>query len=209
MLKNILYFLLSIAIFIGGTILYGALLNLREISLEDALKQKGIKSFGKVLIELDRKNFKLNLYSDSILVKSYRAVFGMNPKVKQFFSDEKATPVGLYKICGIIEEYKYYKFFRLNYPNKEDADILLKENKISKSERDAIVENIDSNICSIEKFDEKNAIGIHGVGKFNFIFKNIPFVYNWTNGSAALCDEDIDELSTFLKAGADVLIKNQ
>ena len=50
-------------------------------------------------------------------------------------------------------------------------------------------------------------IGIHGIGRLNYIFKNLPFVYNWTNGSIAMSDEDIDELYSVVKLGTKVVIK--
>jgi hypothetical protein len=50
-------------------------------------------------------------------------------------------------------------------------------------------------------------LGLHGIGKFNFIIKNLPFVFNWTNGSIALSDEDIDEIFSIVKVGTKVVIK--
>jgi hypothetical protein len=50
-------------------------------------------------------------------------------------------------------------------------------------------------------------IGIHGIGRLNSIFKNLPFVYNWTDGSIALSNESLDEILTVIKIGTPVVIK--
>ena len=50
-------------------------------------------------------------------------------------------------------------------------------------------------------------IGIHGIGELNYVFKNLPFVFNWTNGSIAMSNENIDELYSVIKIGTEVDIK--
>ena len=50
-------------------------------------------------------------------------------------------------------------------------------------------------------------IGIHGIGRLNSIFKNLPFVYNWTDGSIALSNEDLDEILTVINTGTNIVIK--
>lgn len=47
----------------------------------------------------------------------------------------------------------------------------------------------------------------YGIGRLNPIFKNLPFVYNWTDGSIALSNEDLDEILTVTKQGTQVVIK--
>jgi len=50
-------------------------------------------------------------------------------------------------------------------------------------------------------------ICIHGIGRLNSIFKNLPFVYNWTDGSIALSNESLDEILSVIKTGTQVVIK--
>ena len=52
-----------------------------------------------------------------------------------------------------------------------------------------------------------DSIGLHGTGKLNFIFKNLPFAYNWTSGSVAISNEGIRELAAIIKKGTKVVIK--
>ncbi|MCX6149320.1 MAG: L,D-transpeptidase [Ignavibacteriales bacterium] len=207
MFKNVLYFIGSIVVFIAGMIAYGVILKVSEPSMPEAMVSKGLRYLVNVSIHIDRKKFKLDLYSDTILVKSYSAVFGRNSSSHKTFTNDDTTPIGRYQICSIDTFYKYHKLFRLNYPNQKDAAEALSMKLISKNEYDKMVTEIEIGDCPQIK-DEKLIIGIHGIGKLNYIFKNLPFVYNWTNGSIAVSNEDIDELYSAIKVGTDVIIKN-
>lgn len=207
MLKNVLYFIASITIFFGGMILYGLILNLSEPSLPEVMVSKGMRYLVNVKIQVDRKNYKLNLYSDSILVKSYKAVFGRNSSSRKVFANDNRTPVGKYIICNIDTSSVYNKFFRINYPNKNDLQEALKAKLISNQDYDRMYNELEQGDCPGFK-DETLIIGIHGIGRMNSIIKNLPFVYNWTNGSVAISNEDIDELYSAIKKGTEVVITN-
>ena len=50
-------------------------------------------------------------------------------------------------------------------------------------------------------------VGIHGLGRLNLFFENLPFVYNWTDGSIAISNENLDEILTVVRKGTKVVIK--
>ena len=79
-IKNISFMILSILIFLVGVVVYGIILNLREVTLKEAMALKGIKEFEKVIIVIDRSAFSLSLFDDTTLVKTYKASFGRNVK---------------------------------------------------------------------------------------------------------------------------------
>jgi len=205
--KNVFYLMGAILLFVFGSLIYGIILNLKQDTLQEAMLKKGFTELKNPNIIIDRSNFTLNLYEDTVLVKSYRASFGRNVhKVKSRAGDE-ATPVGEYEICDIDTSHQYYKFFRLNYPNLNDATEALRKGRITQKEFNEIKFQFYYEGCTKPSRVLGGNIGIHGIGKFNFIFKNLPFVYNWTNGSIALSDEDIDELYSVVKIGTKVVIK--
>jgi murein L,D-transpeptidase YafK len=208
LLKNILYTGAGILIFFFGVVLYGVILNLREDSLAEAMAEKGMKSLGKVFLVVDRANYRMNLYSDTVLVKSYKAVFGSNNSSYKISKDDLTTPTGKYFICGINNNSRYHKFFKINYPNKRDAAEALKNGYISKEDFRKIMATPE-NDCPPDNTPLGADIGIHGIGKYNYIFKNLPFVFNWTNGSIAVSNENIDELFSVAGIGTQVEIKNR
>jgi murein L,D-transpeptidase YafK len=205
-LKNVLYIFGSVIIFFAGVVLYGIILNSREYTLAEALSEKGLTELTDVHLIVDRKNYKIELYSGKTLVKTYKAAFGKNINTLKTAANDDVTPIGEYIICSIDTVSKYRKFFHLNYPNEHDAAESLKEEYINKDEFDAIILAHKKNECPPKETQLGSDIGIHGIGKYNIIFKNLPFSFNWTNGSIAVSNENVDELYSVVKIGTPVKI---
>lgn len=193
-------------LFFAGVILYGVILNLREITLKEALLEKGLIKLNEVSLIVDRKNYRIELYSDKILVKTYKAAFGKNSGTLKTSASDNVTPIGDYKICAIDTISKYHKSLHLNYPNEQDAAEALKQNYINTDEFSAIILAVKKNECPPKETKLGAEVAIHGIGTYNIIFKNLPFSFNWTNGSIAVSNENIDELYSFVKLGMPVKI---
>jgi len=205
MVKNVLLFTGGLILFLTGCISYGVLLNLREKPLQQEMALKGLTIIENPRIIINRNTFELALYSDTILVKKYRAVFGRNSKQK-ISADDNATPIGDYKICEINSAHKYWKFFKLNYPNLVDVETGFAKGSLNRNEYEKL--RFDNNYGESINAGTKlgGNIGIHGIGKLNFIFKNLPIVFNWTDGSIAVSNENIDELYSVVTKGTAVVI---
>jgi len=206
MLRNILYISASVIIFFAGLIFYGVILNLREITLAQALSEKGLTKLSEVRLVVDRKNYRIELYSEKILVKSYKAAFGKNTNLIKTSATDNVTPIGDYKICAVDTISTYHKFLHLDYPNERDAAEAFKQGYIFEDEFKAIMLTAQKNICPPKETKLGADIGIHGIGTYNAIFKNLPFSFNWTNGSIAVSNENIDELYKVVKIGIPVKI---
>lgn len=207
MLKNILYIAGSVILFFFGMILYGVILNLKEKSLLEAMQEKKITIFLKPSIVVDKKNYNLELYEDTILVKTYKAVFGKSNRINKESFVDNVTPSGEYAICRIDSISKYHRFILINYPNQTDVVEAYKKQWITKEEYYVIISNINSGKYPFENLDKFTRIGIHGLGTYDVIFRNLPFTFNWTNGSVAVSNANIDELFHIVKPGTTVSIK--
>ena len=73
-------------------------------------------------------------------------------------------------------------------------------------EFNAIILSAKKNECPPKETKLGSDIGIHGIGTYNIIFKNLPFAFNWTNGSIAVSNENADELYSVVKIGTPVKI---
>ena len=205
--RNVLFLSAAIVLFMVGVIIYGIILNSRETSLADAMREKGFTNLINPSLVVDRVNYTLSLYEDTVFVKNYRVSFGRGVHQAKSRAGDEATPVGEYKICSIDTAHQFNKFLRLNYPNLSDAADALRKGWINQDEFNQIKFEFYYEACT--KFNSVlgGDIGIHGIGRLNYIFKNLPFVFNWTNGSIAMSDENIDELYSVLKVGNKVVIK--
>ena len=208
MLRNVIYIICTILLFFAGIIVYGIIINSREISLHEALSEKNITEIKNPSIVIDRRNYYLELYLDKVLIKKYDAVFGRNSGPKKTSRDDFITPTGEYRICKVDTNYIYYKKLYLNYPNTSDAAEALRLKLISQEQFHKIIKTNKRNTCSFSNTPLGADIGIQGIGEYNFIFKNLPFVFNWTNGSVALSNENIDEILSVINIGTRVTIKN-
>jgi len=206
-LKNIIYLTFAIIIFFFGVIVYGIVLNLRDVPLSEALLKSGYSEITNPKIVIDRHNYTLGIYEDSVLIKNYRVSFGKSVHTPKTRAGDKATPVGVYKICKIYTTHKYYKFFQLNYPNLEDGADALRKGLISQKEFNNIKFEFYYEECPKYNKVLGGNIGIHGIGELNYIFKNLPFVFNWTDGSIAMSNENLDEIYSVIREGTEVVIK--
>jgi murein L,D-transpeptidase YafK len=190
-----------------GVIVYGIILNIREVSLANAMRDKGFPRLSNSNIIVDRENYTLSLFEDTVLVKNYRVNFGRNVHHRKTKAGDEATPVGEYKICSIDTSHEFNIFLSLNYPNLEDAANALRKGWLTQKEFNQLKFDFYYGGCT--KYNEiiGGNIGIHGIGRLNFIFKNLPFVFNWTNGSIAMSDENINELYSVVKIGTKIVIK--
>jgi hypothetical protein len=74
LLKNVLFTIGAIALFVSGVIVYGIILNLRAFTLSEAMSQKGFTELeNQVNILIDRKTYTLSLYEDTVFIKSYQS----------------------------------------------------------------------------------------------------------------------------------------
>jgi len=192
-------------VFLAGCYIYGMVLNVRADSLSERMAELHLRTINNPSIVIDKKKYTLTLYSDSIEVKEYRAVFGKGNQDKQS-ADEFSTPAGEYEICEIDTSHIYHKFFRLNYPNISDLRVALRMGLISRQDYESMsLQTYYSDSISQSSFKWRK-IGIHGIGQLNFLFKNLPFVFNWTDGSIAISNEEIDELYGVIQKGTKVTI---
>jgi murein L,D-transpeptidase YafK len=206
MLRNVLYISGSILIFFTGLIIYGVLLNLREQTLEEILKEKGIDKLTDVHLVVNRRHYKIELYSKKTLIKNYKAVFGKNSGTVKTSAHDQITPLGEFEICRIDTSSRYHCYLQLNYPNEKVAAEALKQGYLNIDEFNAILIASKKNDCPPKETRLGANIGIHGIGKYNFIFKNLPFTFNWTNGSIAVSNENIEEILSVVKIGTEVKI---
>ncbi|MCL5031316.1 MAG: L,D-transpeptidase [Bacteroidetes bacterium] len=207
LIRNVAFFSGGIILFIIGCIAYGVILNLRDVPLSQDIIEKGFSKLDDPNIVINRQSYTLNLYEDTVLIKSYRANFGRNVNVPKTKAGDLATPVGDYQICEIDTVDKYYKFFKINYPNEKDAAEALKKGWITQDEYDRISFEYNYGQCPDSNTLLGGNIGIQGIGRLNFIFRYLPFNYNWTDGSVAISNESIDEIYTVVKKGTKVVIK--
>lgn len=116
--------------------------------------------------------------------------------------DDK-TPLGRFRIGWINENSRYYRFFGLDYPNRDTADRAWNENRITQETWLSIIQAINNERTPPQNTPLGGYIGIHGIGGGD---REVHDQFNWTNGCIALTNEQIDQLGEWIKPGVMVEI---
>lgn len=208
MLKNFAYLIFSVVVFFLFTLLYGSILNIREKPLNEILKERNISELDNPKIVVKVSENVLMLFNGDELIKKYKINLGKsNFKLADSRKNYITTPKGIFSVCDFYPDKKYYKSFLLNYP---DSLTILKAFKLKLIDAKSLKKMLNDKKYGCKgKFDKKifgPPLTIHGFGKVNYILKNLPFVFNWTNGSIALSNEDLDEISPYLQIGTKIKI---
>jgi hypothetical protein len=116
---------------------------------------------------------------------------------------DNQTPLGTFRISWIKPHSRFYRFFGIDYPNRDSADLALTEGRITQEIWKSIIDGIDNNGIAPQDTPLGGYLGIHGVGRGDLA---VHSRFNWTNGCIALTNTQIDQLSPWLKPGMRVVI---
>lgn len=137
-----------------------------------------------VVLIIDKFNHNCLVIDKGVQVADFLVEMGINYLNDKQYKGDFATAEGCYYITGrkANPETFVYKSLYLNYPNEEDS--IRFEN---------VYHNRD--MANLDVLSEK--LTIHGKGGKG---------YDWTDGSIALADRDIDSLFNLVKIGTRVII---
>lgn len=135
-----------------------------------------------VLVE--KKVRKLYLVKDDKRYRTYKISLGSESIGHKISKDDKRTPEGLYVLDSRNNDSQYYKSIHITYPNNKDLKNAEKANT-----------DLGDNIL------------IHGQpNNFGWAWRLLRF-WDWTNGSIAVNNQDMDEIMEFTETGTPILIK--
>jgi murein L,D-transpeptidase YafK len=148
-------------------------------------------------IIVNKSERRLELFSDGVLVRTYKVGLGLNPVPDKQRQGDRATPEGDFYVFTKNDKSAFYLSLGISYPNREDAERGLREHLISRAQHDAIVKAIKRNATPPQNTALGGDIYIHGNGASS----------DWTWGCVALENDDINELFEAVAVGTAVTIK--
>jgi murein L,D-transpeptidase YafK len=148
-------------------------------------------------IVVHKKRRKLELYSNNVIVRTYRVGLGFNPTDDKTKEGDGCTPEGEFYVFTKNARSAYHLSLGVSYPNIEKARRGLRDRLISKQEHDAIVTAIQQKKTPPQNTALGGLIYIHGNGASK----------DWTLGCVALENADIEELFAAVNLGTPITIK--
>lgn len=157
--------------------------------LTNIIVELGI-STSNISILIDKSDYKLTIFADSIIIKEYPVVLGGNPVNDKLMQGDECTPEGTFNIISKYPHNRWSKFIWINYPNDESWT------KHNKAKNDGIIP-VDATIGG--------EIGIHGVPVgMNML---IDQQQNWTLGCISLKNKDVNEIYPYITDRTVIIIQ--
>ncbi|MBA9072554.1 murein L,D-transpeptidase YafK [Flavobacterium gossypii] len=125
----------------------------------------------------------MKVYSEGVLLKTYRISLGKNPVGHKQFEGDCKTPEGIYSIDGRNPNSTFHKNLGISYPNEKDLE---KAKSLGKP--------------------AGGDIKIHGLRNGRGYISKFHRWRDWTAGCIAVTDVEIDELYDAVKIGAEIQI---
>lgn len=158
-----------------------------------------------IWIDVDTTEHTLSVMQGDIIQAVFKNVaIGRYGTTWSKMTKDDKTPLGRFRVGWVNEKSRYYRFFGLNYPNIDTAKRALDENRITRETWLSILEAKSMGKPPPQDTPLGGHIGIHGIGRGD---QEIHHEYNWTNGCIALTNEQIDQLSKWIRPGVLVNIR--
>ncbi|MDR1489054.1 MAG: L,D-transpeptidase family protein [Desulfovibrio sp.] len=157
---------------------------LRELGPQEAYPQ-GPLSAGLLFdrLHLEKKTRRLTAFSNGRPVRVYLVALGANPTGPKQAEGDRRTPEGLYHIADKDPDSAYHKSLGISYPNERDRERAAAKNS-----------------------SPGGNIKIHGLGAEFAKAGWAHRITDWTYGSIALTNQEIEELFTRTDIGTPIEI---
>ncbi len=207
---------------------YGPEKPLAEVVQDSALVLDEGQFIPNPRIEIEKRTYRLMLYTGDSLLKTYRIQLGKRVRGAKTRRYDGRTPVGSYRICTHNKWSRYYLSMQIDYPNEADIARAIAEKRISEAEARTLRDALAAGDCPSGRTRLGGEIFIHG--QFPKVTRQImrekrkPTTrkdlqpgdldpgrmkewYNWTLGCIGMANPDIRELYKHVPNGTPVEIR--
>jgi murein L,D-transpeptidase YafK len=139
----------------------------------------------------------LLLFSNGVLVRTYRIGLGLSPEGDKVRAGDRRTPEGKFYIFTKNNKSAFYLSLGVSYPNAAHAERGLRDGLITCAQYEAIMRALRAKKTPPQNTRLGGDIYIHGNGAQS----------DWTWGCVALENEDIRELFDAVSVGTPVKIE--
>lgn len=141
-------------------------------------------------VHISKSNYMLMVRYRGRVIRTYKAVFGPNPKMNKLVEGDRNTPEGEFKIVSKNAASKYDRFMGINYPN---------DSTVARFNRMKAAGQIPASARM------GGDVGIHGIWQGGDDL--IKLGVGWTDGCIALTNKDIEDLFALVQIGTKVVIR--
>ncbi|MDT3706112.1 MAG: L,D-transpeptidase [Thiobacillus sp.] len=160
---------------------------------------------GQPWIQVDVEALTLTVLSaeNRVLARFNNISIGSGGAAEIHRQGDETTPLGVFHIAWIDRASRYGTFYGFDYPSERVARSAYAKGILSRVELDAILEAARSHRLPPQNTSLGGYLGIHGIGRSD---AEIHEGFNWTNGCVALTNQQIRQLSHWVRIGTQVVI---
>ncbi len=147
-------------------------------------------------IEISKSKKILKVVNEDGVDQLYSVGIGKSEVGQKELRDDQKTPEGEYHVCVKNDKSKFYLSLGLNYPNKDDAERALKEERITREQYNSILSAISSHGGSDWSTPIGGEIYIHGGLEDKA----------WSEGCIRMYNKDIESIFEKIKINTKVII---
>ncbi|MEN8763695.1 MAG: L,D-transpeptidase [Thiogranum sp.] len=156
-------------------------------------------------ILVDTRKMTLSVLEGNTVRRTYKKIaIGRAGTTTDKIQGDDKTPLGRFHLVRIAPKTPFHRFFGLDYPTAGHAERALQAGIIGQEHYEAIRQAFQNRDIPPQATPLGGYIGIHGVGKGN---PAIHADFNWTHGCIALTNQQIDDLSSWIRIGMPVVVR--
>jgi murein L,D-transpeptidase YafK len=160
----------------------------------------------KPWIEVDTRALTLTVFSagNHVLARFDNISIGSGGVSEIHRQGDETTPLGVFHVAWIDRHSRFGTFYGLDYPSETIARRAYAEGSISQVQLDAIVKALKHHRVPPQNTPLGGRLGIHGIGSGDPVIQK---TINWTDGCVALTNQQIRQLSRWVRVGTRVVIR--
>jgi murein L,D-transpeptidase YafK len=153
-------------------------------------------------IEVRKSERRLEAHCEGGAVVVSTVALGREPGPKRRAGDHR-TPEGSYRVAGPARSGRYHRFVPIDYPSPADADLALREGRLSRADYARILAAHARDALPPQDTPLGGQLGLHGEGER---WRGDSAHLDWTYGCIALGDDELDFLAARAPRGTPVRI---
>jgi murein L,D-transpeptidase YafK len=172
-------------------------------AFESSAHAKGARPGPMIVIDTQTQTLSV-LRGDRLLARFENIAIGRGGLAADRTRGDGTTPVGTFRIDRIHPNSRFRLFFGIDFPRPEHARRALEDGRIQVTDYERIMAAFDANRRPPQDTALGGHLGIHGLGPGD---AKVHELLNWTQGCIALTNQQIEQLSRWIRLGMRVEVR--
>lgn len=155
-------------------------------------------------IHVDTERQELRVFEDGeVLLHVPRVAIGRGGASRDRQRGDGTTPIGEFRVAWVNEDSRFHRFFGFDFPTFSHARRAYNQGVMEIDEFLEVTDALRARRLPPQRTTLGGHLGIHGLGPGDDALHRRS---NWTNGCIAVTDEEMNQLSEYVRVGTRVVV---